>query len=397
MPESIFDDLDRLGPRDLAVARYAKNHELLSMVFDARRIDTLTPAPSPYAQVKAEDLHAKVQLIQNEMEQLDKDHALKLNQLRQSCGAGKNAHKGHAQSADEPADVPAWGENASRGKILGVGYVRAETPEELRPPKPVAEAAGAGADEQMEPAVSSTSDADKEAAEAKQAERRQAEKEAIEKLNLELGVTRVEPEVAAPAPAPEHAATTPAPAPAASAATATATATDDASSADAGAASTEPAPTTAPAGEQESNPTEINPPVAAAEQPPAAPVLAPAEVATEPSSTAAPAAVEERVAAKPDAADAPAESTRVPTFDNTSSESATITAADTASAVEAVASQPEALDDAAMLDQPVAPTEAAEQPDQVGADAATQDDVVAVVAETAPEAVVEAGGDEAEA
>ena len=38
LPDSVLDDLDRLNPRDLAVARYARNHELLSMIFDARRI-----------------------------------------------------------------------------------------------------------------------------------------------------------------------------------------------------------------------------------------------------------------------------------------------------------------------------------------------------------------------
>lgn len=34
----LLDELDRLSARDLAIARYTRNHSLLGTIFDARRI-----------------------------------------------------------------------------------------------------------------------------------------------------------------------------------------------------------------------------------------------------------------------------------------------------------------------------------------------------------------------
>ncbi|KAJ1573222.1 hypothetical protein NDA15_001608 [Ustilago hordei] len=199
MPESIFDDLDRLTPRDIAVARYARNHELLSIVFDARRIDTLTPAPSPYADVKQDDLKNKVASIQEEVIKMAKEHEERLRELKESSSAKKNK-KQRTEAEEGVGETPAWAESASRGKILGVGFVRAETPEELRPPKPAAEPAteasmevdGNGAAEKKDEAVK------EKAAEAEEV-RKHAEKEAIEKLNIELGVTPAQAPEAPPA------------------------------------------------------------------------------------------------------------------------------------------------------------------------------------------------------
>ncbi len=108
LPESIFDDLDRLTPRDIAVARYAKNHELLSMVFDARRIDTLVPAPSPYAEVKAEDLKEKVQKIQEEVVELEKQHEQRLREVRESITGKKTT------ISSAPAAAAGTGEGSKR-------------------------------------------------------------------------------------------------------------------------------------------------------------------------------------------------------------------------------------------------------------------------------------------
>lgn len=171
LPDSIVDDLDRLTPRDLAVARYARNHELLSTVFDARRIDSLHPAPSPYAQVAPAELQAKVDALNTDISQLSSAHTHKMTRVRHII-AGK-ADADDAETEPEP-----WARGAFRGKVLGLGFVRAPTPDELKhKPAP------------SEPAPET---------EAEQ-KRKHDEREAIEKLNASLGPEAFEEAVAPPA------------------------------------------------------------------------------------------------------------------------------------------------------------------------------------------------------
>ncbi|SNX87370.1 uncharacterized protein MEPE_06080 [Melanopsichium pennsylvanicum] len=290
LPESIFDDLDRLTPRDIAVARYARNHQLMSTIFDARRIDTLVPAPSPYSNIKPQDVEEKIAKIQQESERLEKQHHLRLQELRQSSSANKAASakdkSGDGEDAVEGETVASWAQGPSRGRILGVGFVRADSPEEFKPKvvkttPPVFTAAGvvesnSGADvgDEFKPCSEEPATEAAKEKEEQEAARREAERIAVEKVNIELGVTQPASEVSAPSvPAPVIA-------PAATAAT-----TSTPSAPIAGEAGTAPANAAAASTSDAAGVTnvasataEIPPPAADAEEAPAAPVLAPDEI-----------------------------------------------------------------------------------------------------------------------
>ncbi|UZJ56053.1 hypothetical protein CBS101457_005373 [Exobasidium rhododendri] len=153
----ILDDMDRLTARDIAMTRYKRHHELLSLVFDTRRVGSLEPPPSPYADIDQAALKSRLQAYQKESEDLRNTHMKKLKILKDDCAkqdeqmiSAKKVRKEIGADGevleDETVDdsstglvegggvesPQAWALRPSKGKIVGVGYVRASTPEEVR-------------------------------------------------------------------------------------------------------------------------------------------------------------------------------------------------------------------------------------------------------------------------
>jgi hypothetical protein len=149
----ILDDADRLTSRDLAIARYRRNHELLNLIFDARRIDRLTPAPSPYAEKDVAKLREQLKRCTEDTESCKSAHSdrvklwkkkhvqhemmLHASNKRTKSQLAERAQQLSRESESDQYDqngetLPAWARNASTGQIIGVGYVRATTPEDVR-------------------------------------------------------------------------------------------------------------------------------------------------------------------------------------------------------------------------------------------------------------------------
>lgn len=153
----ILDDTSRLTSRDVAMARFKRNHELLNIIFDARRIDSLVPPESPYVHMDKAALEARLATIQSETEQLRQVDTAKTaewraelaeheellhappKRLRQQREKEATLAAAEIRGEDGNKDTPAWARGPNKGRILGVGYVRADTPEEVRallPPSP---------------------------------------------------------------------------------------------------------------------------------------------------------------------------------------------------------------------------------------------------------------------
>lgn len=182
----ILDDLDRLSSRDVAMARYKRNHDLLAMIFDARRIDTLEPPASAYAHVDQADLGERLQGCEEEISKVREFHAKRIKTLkdafaRQDVALPEANQEAETSRADEEEAAPEeeggaeeealeWASRPSEGDIVGVGYVRAKTPEEVRallprapeppaaPLPPPAQAVPAPVLQQVEPLLNDQTD-----------------------------------------------------------------------------------------------------------------------------------------------------------------------------------------------------------------------------------------------
>ncbi|KDN53264.1 hypothetical protein K437DRAFT_253282 [Tilletiaria anomala UBC 951] len=124
--ELALDDLDRHTPRDLAIARYKRGHELLAMIFDARKMEHLRPGPSPYAGFTPKKLEERVQQLRSATTELQDSHAEKMRKLKESLAIKA------WPTEDDDADygqLEEWARRPASGRILGVGLVRAPTPE----------------------------------------------------------------------------------------------------------------------------------------------------------------------------------------------------------------------------------------------------------------------------
>lgn len=141
----ILDDLDRISPRNVAMARYKRNHELLGLIFDARRIDKLEPPPSPYVDVDQAGLKKGLEKLQEEMSELRESHSKRIKLLKEESAKedvllhfvkkGKGLPSAVASdptTSDKVEQEESWAKEPSKGRIVGVGYVRTSTPEEVR-------------------------------------------------------------------------------------------------------------------------------------------------------------------------------------------------------------------------------------------------------------------------
>jgi hypothetical protein len=149
----ILDDLDKLSGRDIASARYRRNHELINLIFDARKIENLQPSASPYAEKDQDALRSQLAETQDAIEKLQSSHSTKFRRWREELQEHddllhappkrikvqlEEEEKNRLEEADieevnangEP--IPSWKSMPSKGKILGSGYIRAKTPEEVR-------------------------------------------------------------------------------------------------------------------------------------------------------------------------------------------------------------------------------------------------------------------------
>lgn len=144
------------------MARYKRNHELLNLIFDARRIDRLEPPPSPYADKDQEALQEQLKNCQEEMEAMRTAHTAKFRQWREEVhdqdallhappkklrmqqaeqDQKREAEKDGEERTEKGEAVPMWASSPGQGAIVGVGFIRASTPEEVRkllprPPEP---------------------------------------------------------------------------------------------------------------------------------------------------------------------------------------------------------------------------------------------------------------------
>lgn len=149
----ILDDLDKLSGRDIASARYRRNHELINLIFDTRKIENLQPSESPYAGKDQDALRSQLTQTQDEIEKLQSIHSTKFRRWREELVEHddllhappkrlkvqlEEEEKKRLEEADieevntngEP--IAPWSSMPSKGKILGSGYIRAKTPEEVR-------------------------------------------------------------------------------------------------------------------------------------------------------------------------------------------------------------------------------------------------------------------------
>lgn len=149
----ILDDLDKLSGRDIASARYRRNHELINLIFDARKIESLQPSDSYYADKDQDALRTQLTETQDAIEKLQSTHSTKFKRWRQELQEHddllhappkrikaqlEEEEKKRLEEADieevnangEP--IESWKQMPSKGRILGSGYIRAKTPEEVR-------------------------------------------------------------------------------------------------------------------------------------------------------------------------------------------------------------------------------------------------------------------------
>ncbi|PWN28736.1 hypothetical protein BDZ90DRAFT_129377 [Jaminaea rosea] len=134
----VLDEMDRLTPRDLAVARFRRNHELMEGIFDERKIAKLVPPPSPYSVLSPESLRIQLRKAQETAEEMTKVHAERLASLRESLNperieADLEQARKRARQDDESAEP--WARAPGEGRTLargGLVYVRARTPEPVR-------------------------------------------------------------------------------------------------------------------------------------------------------------------------------------------------------------------------------------------------------------------------
>ncbi|WFC99323.1 hypothetical protein MYAM1_002067 [Malassezia yamatoensis] len=115
------DTLDVVTPRDLATARYARNHELLERILGPGRLDTMHAPPSPYEHTNPEHLRAELKSLKTEIQEIDQDFAHRSNQWR------------NAESNQEDVDdhLQDWEVQPSQGAILGIGHIRASPSPEI--------------------------------------------------------------------------------------------------------------------------------------------------------------------------------------------------------------------------------------------------------------------------
>lgn len=129
----VMDEMDRLTPRDLSVARFRKNHELMETIFDHRKIADLQPdQSSPYANLSAATLRAQLKVSEESTQEMQKSHVERLRLIKMDRRGGQEEE---AAQDGEDGDTPAWARNASKGKVLneaGYPYARAPTPEFLK-------------------------------------------------------------------------------------------------------------------------------------------------------------------------------------------------------------------------------------------------------------------------
>ncbi|PWN40061.1 hypothetical protein IE81DRAFT_349615 [Ceraceosorus guamensis] len=159
----LLDELDRLSARDLAMARYTRNHSLLGAIFDARRIEDLRPSPSPYAVHSISELQAKLEKETATIAPLEAAHRARVQEFKTAIDAktiagslGAEAevkrHKQRAasranmdvaeeademqvdpnQPSQEEAEGPDWARTTRESRHIHSNYVRAQTPEEIR-------------------------------------------------------------------------------------------------------------------------------------------------------------------------------------------------------------------------------------------------------------------------
>ncbi|CEH11687.1 hypothetical protein CBOM_07097 [Ceraceosorus bombacis] len=159
----LLDELDRVSARDLAMARYTRNHSLLGAIFDARRIEDLRPSPSPYAVHSIAELQAKLEKEAATIAPLEAAHQARVQEFKTAIDAktiaaslGAEAevkrHKQRAasradmdvseeademqvdpdQPSQEEAEEPRWARITRESRHIHSNYVRAPTPEEIK-------------------------------------------------------------------------------------------------------------------------------------------------------------------------------------------------------------------------------------------------------------------------
>ncbi|PWN21889.1 hypothetical protein BCV69DRAFT_158721 [Microstroma glucosiphilum] len=175
--------MDRLTPRDLAVARFRRNHDFIEAIFDEKKIANLEPPPSPYADLSRKDLQAQLDLSEAQTAEMKRLHEERIQSFKQNISA-EQIEKDVARQAEvnpeEEAALEPWARNAGKGRRLtaGFAYVQARTPEVVKGALRARETALAEQRAELS--------AGQETAEARQ--QKAAEDEAIRKLNLEHGM-----------------------------------------------------------------------------------------------------------------------------------------------------------------------------------------------------------------
>lgn len=122
--DSVVDPLDIAVPRDLSAARYAQNHALMSEIFGQTRLDLLKAPPSAFEGMVPTKLQDSVRALEREIDELMQNHA---NQKSQFTTKNDSA----VLEEKENSDVD-WAQAPSKGRVLGIGYVPADIPEEVK-------------------------------------------------------------------------------------------------------------------------------------------------------------------------------------------------------------------------------------------------------------------------
>lgn len=154
--------MDRLTPRDLAVTRFRRNHELVESIFDERkigelllplrvachhlcpltyvpRIATLEPVPSPYSALSASALRQQLEAATKTTEDMERVHQQRVKVLLRAADPTVLEHEwasGEKRAKEEEEkQLEPWMCTAIEGRPVsrpGFAYVRAATPESVR-------------------------------------------------------------------------------------------------------------------------------------------------------------------------------------------------------------------------------------------------------------------------
>lgn len=216
--------MDRLTPRDLAIARFRRNHEYLDAIFDHRKIGEslldhpavqdhqsdagddplcsiagLKAPPSPYVGLSKSALEEQLQSALATTAETQRVHSERMASVRHNFSLEQlQADERARQTAVEADDLEPWERNVGKGPIMmtpGFPYMRARTPDFVQKARRDQQAVREQQKRQQEvEAGGADADPDRE-------ERQRQEKESILEINKEHGIDPPAPVVVPQPPA----------------------------------------------------------------------------------------------------------------------------------------------------------------------------------------------------